>query len=251
MSIRRYRFRPGLWPTVVTVAVLPVLISLGIWQIHRAHYKKGLHDAYIARESAPPVNLNDPQARSKSISAMHWHQVVARGHYDPHHQFVLDNQTFAMNAGYLVLTPFRLAGSDTWVLVNRGWIPLGKTRAQIPNIGVPADDMQIRGLAVPFPSAGIRLAGDARIQALGPEVSRIERVSVPQLSRRLKRKILPYLVDLDPGQPNGYHRHRAVPGSDEPMHLGYAFQWFALAVTLVVIYVATNLKRPERTDPPE
>lgn len=251
MPSRRYRFRPGLWPTLVTLAVLPLLIALGFWQIHRAHFKKGLHDAFLARETAPAVRLNDPDSRAMNASAMHWHEVVAEGHYDPDHQFLLDNQVYKMAAGYLVLTPFRIAGSDAWVLVNRGWLPLGESRAVVPNVEVSSKTTEIRGLAVPFPAAGIRLAGDARVQALGPEVSRIERVSVPQISRRLHRHILPYLINLDPGEPNGYHRQRAVPGSDEPMHLGYAFQWFALAVTLVVIYIATNLQRLDKAGRPD
>lgn len=242
---RRYRFRPSLWPTLITLAMLPLLVELGIWQIHRAHFKRALHDAFVAREVAPPVSLNEPQVRAKGAAAMHWRQIAAEGHYDPDHQFLLDNQTFDLSAGYLVLTPFRLADSDSWVLVNRGWVPLGQSRAEVPDVEVPGTSTDIRGLAVPFPASGMRLAGDTRVQALGPRVSRIERVSIGQLSGLLHRRFLPYLVNLDPGQPNGYHRRRAIPGTDEPMHLGYAFQWFALAVTLVVIYIATNLKRTD------
>jgi surfeit locus 1 family protein len=51
------------------------------------------------------------------------------------------------------------------------------------------------------------------------------------------------LVLLDPGEPDGYVRNWSAPGFPPMRHLGYAVQWFALALTLAVIYVVTNLRR--------
>ena len=51
------------------------------------------------------------------------------------------------------------------------------------------------------------------------------------------------LVLLDPGEPDGYVRNWSAPGFPPMRHIGYAVQWFALALTLLVIYVVTNLRR--------
>jgi surfeit locus 1 family protein len=51
------------------------------------------------------------------------------------------------------------------------------------------------------------------------------------------------LVLLDPGEPDGYVRNWSAPGFPPMRHIGYAVQWFALALTLAVIYVVTNLRR--------
>jgi len=51
------------------------------------------------------------------------------------------------------------------------------------------------------------------------------------------------LVLLDAAQPDGYVRDWGPPGFPPMRHLGYAVQWFALALTLFVIYVVTNLRR--------
>jgi cytochrome oxidase assembly protein ShyY1 len=51
------------------------------------------------------------------------------------------------------------------------------------------------------------------------------------------------LVLLDPAEPDGYVRNWAAPGFPPMRHFGYAVQWFALALTLFVIYVVTNLRR--------
>jgi surfeit locus 1 family protein len=51
------------------------------------------------------------------------------------------------------------------------------------------------------------------------------------------------LVLLDPDQPDGYVRNWAPPGFPPMRHIGYAVQWFGLALALAVIYVVTNFKR--------
>jgi cytochrome oxidase assembly protein ShyY1 len=51
------------------------------------------------------------------------------------------------------------------------------------------------------------------------------------------------LVLLDPGEPDGYARNWSAPGFPPMRHIAYAVQWFALALTLAVIYVVTNLRR--------
>jgi cytochrome oxidase assembly protein ShyY1 len=51
------------------------------------------------------------------------------------------------------------------------------------------------------------------------------------------------LVLLDPGEPDGYVRHWTAPGFPPMRHIAYAVQWFALALTLAVIYVVTNTRR--------
>jgi surfeit locus 1 family protein len=52
------------------------------------------------------------------------------------------------------------------------------------------------------------------------------------------------LVLLDPGEPDGYVRDWSPPGFPPMRHIGYAVQWFALALTLFILWVVTNLRRP-------
>ena len=51
------------------------------------------------------------------------------------------------------------------------------------------------------------------------------------------------LVLLDPGEADGYVRNWSAPGFPPIRHIAYAVQWFALALTLAVIYLVTNLHR--------
>jgi cytochrome oxidase assembly protein ShyY1 len=51
------------------------------------------------------------------------------------------------------------------------------------------------------------------------------------------------LILLDPGEPGGYVRNWAPPGFPPMRHVGYAVQWFGLALALAVIYIVTNFRR--------
>ena len=51
---------------------------------------------------------------------------------------------------------------------------------------------------------------------------------------------------LDAGEPEGYLRQWQAPGFPPLRHIGYAVQWFGLALTLFVIYIVTNLRHSDR-----
>lgn len=47
-------FAPGRVPTVVVLALLPVLVFLGVWQLGRAEQKRTLLDSYAVHRAAAP-----------------------------------------------------------------------------------------------------------------------------------------------------------------------------------------------------
>ena len=130
MRLGAFDFRPGLWPTVVTLLLLPVMIGLGIWQLERADWKQGLVDGHEGKARLSPVAFEMAMVDDDT----QYRRVFARGYYDMEHQLLLDNRTFQGHAGYHVLTPLRLADSEAVVLVNRGWVPVGNSRAVLPEI---------------------------------------------------------------------------------------------------------------------
>jgi surfeit locus 1 family protein len=68
------------------------------------------------------------------------------------------------------------------------------------------------------------------------------------IEAELGRPIASRILLLDPGLPDGYERvWRPSGGFGPTRHLGYAIQWFALALTLIVIFVALSM-RPETKD---
>jgi surfeit locus 1 family protein len=223
--------------TLLTVVLLALLISLGRWQLRRAEEKRQLIDSFAAGSHATrSIDLATPHLRR-------YQHVEAGGHYDQTRQILIDNMVHAGRAGYFVITPFELSGGG-WVLVNRGWVPLGASRAERPAIPVGSDARMVRGRADNMPSPGIEMGTKAKLAPPYPVVASFpSRGELAQLLQESSWTGATDLVLLDPGEPDGYVRDWSAPGFAPMRHIGYAVQWFALALTLLVIYVVTNLRR--------
>jgi surfeit locus 1 family protein len=173
-----------------------------------------------------------------------YQHVEATGHYDQTRQVLIDNMVNAERAGYFVITPFALAGGG-WVLVNRGWVPLGASRAERPAIPVSGDPRRVRGRADNMPSPGIQMGTKAVLAPPYPVVAAFpSRSEIARLLGESSWTSATDLVLLDAGEPDGYVRDWSPPGFPPMRHIGYAVQWFALALTLFILWVITNLKRP-------
>ncbi|MCC5812303.1 MAG: SURF1 family protein [Ectothiorhodospiraceae bacterium] len=239
-----FRFRAGLVPTLATVLLFPVLLSLGFWQLDRAEQKEGILAAYDAMEQAPALDLN----RDTVDADEHWYRrAVAHGEFDDRRQFLLDNQTHQRTVGYHVLTPMRLEGRDEAVLVDRGWVPLGDSRDRLPPVTVAAQLTELRGHLDQGPPTGIRLGGMADGEQGWP--LRIQYIDYAALESHLGYQLLPVVLRMDSALPGGYVREwrpQHPTGFGPERNRGYAVQWFALAAALLIIYLAVNIKRVRR-----
>lgn len=239
MEIGKFQFQPRLLPTVATLLLLPVLVALGFWQLDRAEQKRAIAGDFAARTADAPISLDGSQ---RSPEAMASRRVVVVGQYLPERQILLDNQLHHARAGYHVLTPLRIHNTDTLILVNRGWVPLGPSRRELPDIPVTGDELTVRGL-VHLPSPPPIQLGETGDQAPGwPKV--VQRLDLSALAERFGAPLLPYTVRLAPEEEHGYVREwRAYYGAGPGKHQAYAVQWFGLAVVLTIVYFALHLRR--------
>jgi len=232
-------FAPRVFTTLLTLVLIALLISLGRWQLRRADEKRQLFESFAAGSDATrAVDLETPPLKR-------YQHIAASGHYDQGRQILIDNMVNAERAGYFVITPFALRGGG-WVLVNRGWVPLGRSRAERPAIPVAGDTRLVRGRADHMPSPGIQMGTKAKLAPPYPVVASFpSRAEIAELLGESSWTPAADLVLLDPGEPDGYVRNWSAPGFPPMRHIGYAVQWFALALTLSIIYVVTNLRRGE------
>lgn len=241
MRLGRYRFQPSLWPSLAALLLLPLLLGLGFWQLDRAEQKR----AWLAQlERAAQQDAVDLNASQPEFDAAARRRAEASGRYDAAHQVLLDNQVRDRRQGYLVLTPLRLAGSEQAVLVDRGWVPAPPDRRQMPEIEIAEPAVAVLGVIDKGPSAGLKL-GAAASEDSWP--LRLQYLDFELLAQRLPYPLLPYVIRLDPDQPQGYRRDwQPVTEMGPATHVGYAVQWFGLALALVVIYVVVNTRRLEK-----
>lgn len=241
MRVGAYDFRPRIVPTLATLALFPFLISLGVWQLHRAAEKREILAAYAHASREPPVTL---EAMLRHPTALRYRRVRVTGELDGRHQLLLDNSFHGDYVGFDVLTPMKVAGTRHRILINRGWVPLGRSRSDLPKVPVPAGTVTLAGWLVPPPRAALLLGPPEAPHGRWPRI--VETVKVAELERDLGYPLMPYVVRLDPGQPYGYVRHWKVVAFGPLRHIGYAVQWFAMAAALLVIYIVVNTSRAGR-----
>ncbi len=245
MRIAGFQFRPSLIPTLATLVLFPILISLGFWQLDRADQREALQEAFETRGERPPVDLNreaPPEGDTVTRNAR------AEGTYDDGRQILVDNQTHRSEVGYHVLTPLRLEGRDAALLVDRGWVPGGDDRRRLPDVEVDGDLRTVAGHVDKGPPTGLRLGGMADGETGWP--LRVQYLDFAELEERLGYPLLPVVLRLDPDAPDGFVRDwgPAYPAGYGPeRNYGYAVQWFALAAALLIIYLTVNTRRV-RTD---
>ncbi|HSS64654.1 MAG TPA: SURF1 family protein [Gammaproteobacteria bacterium] len=246
MRIGRYRFSPGLVPTLVTVALLPLLTGLGVWQLHRAEEKRSIEHIVARRSEAPRLELDASRWSSihqgADASSLAYRRVTMSGRFEGARQYLLDNRTRNGVAGFHVLTAFIPGGAAGGVLVNRGWIPVGERRDLSPALPVPSKELLISGAFDALRNPPPLLGPSGYEQRQWPKI--VQRVELEPMAKQLGILLLPRMILLDPDAPAGFVREwKPYYGISVERHQAYAFQWFALAAALALIYIVVNLKR--------
>lgn len=240
----RLQLHAGLWPTLATLALLPLMIGLGLWQLDRAAQKQLLQAEYDQRQQEPAVRLAPVLEHAE---ALRFRQVVARGHYEPEHQILIDNRVHRGQAGYHVLTPLRLEDGTVRVLVNRGWVPLGQDRAVLPVIETPRESVEVNGLVAVPQTKGFHL-GDAKPPGDGWQPV-WQYLDLDVFRNHVPFPVQPVVILLDPGNAEGgFVRQWARLDAGIATHQGYAFQWFSLAVALAAIYILLNTRKTDNEE---
>lgn len=223
--------------TAVFLVLLAALLSLGIWQLNRAEQKRQLLDAFTHQAQQDAVDLAEYLYQGDEIL---YRSVVAHGRYNPDANFLLDNQMHQGRVGYHVLTPLYLE-RDFWILVNRGWIPLGKDRADLPAIETPNQALTVSGRLSHFPDVGYRLEPPKLDPSRWPKV--VQYVDRETIDYFPGRSLIPFVIQLHPEEDFGFNRDWQYQSLNPQRHSAYAVQWFAIAAILIIVYLALSLQR--------
>ena len=104
---------------VLAAVVAAVCVRLGFWQLGRLAERRAANTLVSTRLDSAVVDV----ARLPADTALaRYRRVTVRGTYDFEHEIVLSGRSRAGSPGVNLLTPLRVAGADTAVLVNRGWV---------------------------------------------------------------------------------------------------------------------------------
>jgi surfeit locus 1 family protein len=221
--------------TAATIAFCALTVALGLWQTRRAAEKETLQARLERLGAERPVALPARLIAPDDYALRH---VIARGEYADRFTILLDNRVHRGRTGFHVLSPLRIAGGNVHVLVNRGWIAAGRTRAELPQVVPPAGEQTVEGLATVPAGRVYELTADT---VEGPVW---QNLVLDRYRAWSKLELQPIVIRQTNDAAEGLVREWDRPDAGADRHRGYALQWYSLAGLAVVLYVVLNLKRP-------
>ena len=218
---------------IFAAVVAAVCVRLGFWQLSRREERRELNAMLAARlgaEAAPAFAVMGDSATAQ------FHRATAQGVYDFANEIAVASRTNQGSPGVHLITPLRIAGNDTALLVNRGWVYSPDAMSVDFRRWVEPDTATATGYL-------IALTRETRGAVSTPTSPRtVRRLDVDSLAKRFPYPVAPFLlVQSVPPRTAGDSATVRVPAPllDEGPHLGYAVQWFAFALIGLVGAAAT------------
>jgi len=227
-------------PLLATICGIALACALGVWQLSRAAEKQARADALATRSSEPPLLVT---AAPLSAEAAALRRVETRGRFDPEHAVFLDNRVYKGVPGYQVLMPLVLAGGGErrhHVLVDRGWIAGTGDRGRLPAVRTPEGEVTVTGLAVEPGGRFLELStktGEGNVW---------QNLVLERYRQATGLAIQPFVIRQYNDTDDGLARDWPAPDFGIDRHYGYAFQWFALGVTLLIFFLVSHVRRSRR-----
>lgn len=221
----------------LALAAAILFVRLGLWQVDRLHERQAWNAAIThARLNNPLPLLQLPT----DTNVAHYRAATVDGRFDYDHELILSNRTRRGSPGVELLTPVRMSGTDTVVLVNRGWVysPDGTSVNQLR--WREGDVAHLAGYVELFSTdTAITAAANPRV---------IRRVGRADVTTKLPYPVAPfYLVAVGDTADLSHPARRDLPVLDDGPHRGYAAQWFSFAlIALVGAAIVVNRERAKR-----
>src|SRR5512143_1833090 len=233
---RAARRRSRLLSALATAAAVVAFAGAGYWQQTRMHEKEALRAQLEAMSRLPPLPLAALPTASDWPS-LRYRPIVARGRFDAARQILIDNRVRDGRVGYDVVTPLALADGRA-VLVDRGWIAQGSSRARLPSAPPPEGDVAVEG-RIGIPASYVELEQRASV---GPVWQNLDPARFAAATRM---NVLPIVVEqtAPPSPPDGLVREWPAPDFGIEKHWIYSMQWYAFAALAIVLWVVLDVRR--------
>jgi cytochrome oxidase assembly protein ShyY1 len=247
-----YRFllsRQWVILTLLGLALIPAMIKLGFWQLHR-HESRVAHNelisASLAAEPVPFDRLSSPGHAPAEDDQ--FRTARATGRYDTGHEVVVRQRTGAdeKSIGYFVVTPL-IRDDGSAVLVNRGWIEAGGDLTRFPDVPAPPrGKVTVTGRVMADETSAASGIKDKR----GLPPRQVMLINSRQQAAALDRPVLRGYLQLTATSPKSAgEQPQLIPEPDHSSigpHMAYAVQWWLFAAA--VPFGWATLVRRERRD---
>jgi surfeit locus 1 family protein len=233
---------PRLWPILLATLIgAAILVTLGVWQVQRLHWKEALLAQLAENAQAQPIDLATAASRAAEGQDMEFVRVKFTGTYR-HDGWKKMIASYQGGQGWIIITP--AASTGGWaVIVDRGRIP----GAKVDDFDKPQGEVTVEGVIRTYPRGQAMFDPEndpkANLWYWWDVPAMLATSALPE-----GLKPFPFVVQLLPGSSAAQ-----FPAPEEPKsnlannHLGYAITWFGLALTLLAVagvYVWGLRKKP-------
>ena len=229
---QRFQFQWDWRASLLALLLLPVVTSLGFWQLDRAEEKRHFQQVFEQRQAQGVVAIET----LVTDADLRYQPVSLRGEFLNHKTLFLDNRIYQRRFGYEIITPFRLSANGQIVLVNRGWLEGDISRRTLPSVDAVHGLSQLTGDIYVPAGEMMTLADDTQVG--WPQ--RIQTIDFEVLAAMLEQPLFPYSVRLRANSTGAYQAYWKVINMQPEKHVGYAFQWFAMGAMLLIIAFLAN-----------
>ncbi|GHH73587.1 SURF1-like protein [Streptomyces sulfonofaciens] len=244
-----YRFllsRQWVILTLIALVLIPVMIRLGFWQLHRHEHRVAQNKLIADALAGPPVPAERLTSPGHAVAHSElYRRVTATGTFDTGHEVVVRRRTNAdEQVGFHVLTPLDLRDGRV-LMVNRGWIPANGAQTAFPRIPAPAHgEVTVTGRLMADETTAE--SGIKDVKGLPPR--QVMLINSRQQAERLGRPVLGgYVEEVSPAPKGG--SPELIPEPDHSSigpHMAYAVQWWLFSAGVPVGWIV--LARRERRD---
>ena len=214
--------------TLFVAAMLPVLVSLGLWQLDRGAEKRTMESDYLAKLTELP---REPGLEARFAD---FQRLRLKGSFTDE-VFLVDNQIHDGRVGYWVMQGFETLDRRKFVL-NRGFLGASQDRAVLPFVPTPQQELVVIGMVWPFTGLVPVLDDDAWGQGWP---KRVQRADIKRMAEFIGAADVE--IRLEAGAGTLVPAPFAARLSDD-IHRGYAATWFGLAIALVILYIIYGFK---------
>jgi surfeit locus 1 family protein len=223
---------------ILAAALVLTALGLGRWQLSRAQQKISMQ-AEVERQAALPALSNQLLLQATHPETSIYQRARLRGAWVQGQTVLLDNRPMDGRVGFYVVTPFMLEGSQTAIMVQRGWVARNFVdRAAVPSVPTPEGVLDIEGRITPPPAALYELGAQ-------PGGTIRQNIDLKQFAQQAQLALLTSVSLQQSGPPDaGLLRNWPAVNLGVDKHYGYAFQWFALAALVAGLYAWFQIVRP-------
>jgi len=232
--------------SIIFLSCISLFVSLGFWQLERANEKEHIVNLYNERQllKADKIFI----IAKGDIKEKYYRNYKIKGRYI-NKNFLIDNKIKNKIPGFNVITPFQIESSKELVLVDRGWIPLeGKRENIVKNYEYLNHEridtlvQEINGYI--YPREKSYTIGKIATNTTWPIL--IQAIDFDEIKNFINEEnllISDVVFRLSANNNFGFKREWEIISMDSNKHMGYAFQWFSMAIALFILVLIFIMRK--------